>query len=160
MLASLTHPCSGAFCDLELSPSRYRNVLDCCHLLPKIQNHIIWCENLTLHVMGGGMVFRPIIRSHQCSQAPIKYEFFLLTPWPRSQWKRMSMAFVPFGWTHKLTMLSAVELSVWTGVGGCKWLISSKILRSSTPFHAFIYNAPISASAAEDITDLIMDASL
>ena len=159
MLASLTHPCSGAFCDLELPPSRYRNLLDFCHLLPKIQNHIIWCENLTLHVMGGnGFSSNNALAS--MFPGANKIWIFLLTPRPRSQWKRMPMAFVPFGWTHKLTMLSAVELSVWTGVGSCKWLISSKILRSSTPFHAFIYSAPISASAAEDITDLIMDASL
>ncbi len=57
-------------------------------------------------------------------------------------------------------MLSAVKLSVWTGVGGCVCPISSKILRSSTPFRALIYNAPILALAAEDMTNLIMDALL
>jgi hypothetical protein len=57
-------------------------------------------------------------------------------------------------------MLSAVKLSVWTGVGGYVCPISSKILRSLTPFCALMYNALISALAAEDMTDLIMDALL
>ncbi len=72
----------------------------------------------------------------------------------------MSMAFVRFGWTRKLMMLSAVKLSVWMGVGGCVCAISSKILRSLTPLCAFMYNAPILASAADDMTDLMMDVLL
>ncbi len=70
------------------------------------------------------------------------------------------MAFVRFGWTHKLMMPSAVKLSVWMGVGGCVCAISSKILRSLTPLHAFMYNAPILALAADDMTDLMMDTLL
>ncbi len=57
--------------------------------------------------MGGGVVFRPIIRSHQCPRAPIKFELFLI----------------------------------------------------DAPI-ALMYNAPISTLAAEDMTDLIMDALL
>ncbi len=72
----------------------------------------------------------------------------------------MSMAFVHFGWTRKLMMLSAVKLSVWTGVWGCVCAISSKILRSLTPLRAFMYDAPILALAADDMTNLMMDALL
>ncbi len=72
----------------------------------------------------------------------------------------MSMAFVHFGLTGKLMMLSAVELSVWMGGGGCVCPISFKILRSLTPFRAFMYNALILALAADKITALIRDASL
>ena len=72
----------------------------------------------------------------------------------------MSIALVRFGRTRELMMPSAVELSVWTGVGGCGWPISSRIFLSSTPFRAFVYRDPISASAADDMTALMMDASL
>jgi hypothetical protein len=72
----------------------------------------------------------------------------------------MSMAFVRFGWTCKFMMPSAVELSVWTGVGGCGCPITLKIFRSSTPLRAFVYNAPILASAADDMTALMIEASL
>ena len=70
------------------------------------------------------------------------------------------MALVRFGITRKLMIPSAVELSVCTGVGGWGWPISSKMLRISTPFRAFVYSAPSSAYAADDMTALIIDASL
>eukprot|EP00956_Cyclotella_meneghiniana_P040232 scaffold190159_cov36-Cyclotella_meneghiniana.AAC.1 len=70
------------------------------------------------------------------------------------------MALVRLGWTRELMMPSAVEVSVWIGVGGCLWPISSRIFLSSTPLRAFVYNAPISASAADDMTALMIDASL
>jgi hypothetical protein len=57
-------------------------------------------------------------------------------------------------------MPSSVKLSAWMGVGGCVCPISSKILSSSTPFRALMYNAPILALAVDDMTDLIMDALL
>ncbi len=51
-------PLQWSFCDLELPPKN-RNLLDFCYLLPKIQNYIIWCENLIslVTMMGGGMMF-------------------------------------------------------------------------------------------------------
>eukprot|EP00957_Ditylum_brightwellii_P175821 13387798-Ditylum_brightwellii.AAC.1 len=38
------------------------------------------------------------------------------------------------------------------GVGGCGCPISSRAVRSSSPFHAFVHNAPILASAANAMT--------
>jgi hypothetical protein len=79
MLASLTHPCSGAFVIWNFHQVD-RNLLDFRYLLPKIQNYIIWCENLTSHMtmMGGGMMFCQIIRLHKCSRAPIESELYLI----------------------------------------------------------------------------------
>eukprot|EP00956_Cyclotella_meneghiniana_P040712 scaffold203044_cov46-Cyclotella_meneghiniana.AAC.1 len=57
-------------------------------------------------------------------------------------------------------MPSAVELSVCMGVGGCLWPISSNIFRSSTALRALIYNPPVSVSAADDMTALIISATL
>ena len=72
----------------------------------------------------------------------------------------MSMALVCLGITRKLIILSAVELSVCMGVGGCGWSISSRIFCISTPFRAFMYKEPSWASDADDMTALIIDASL
>jgi hypothetical protein len=55
---------------------------------------------------------------------------------------------------------SAVELSVWTGVAGCGCPISSRIILSSTPFRALMYNDRSSDSAAEDMTALMISATL
>ncbi len=46
----------------------------------------------------------------------------------------------------------AVELSVWIGVQGCRWLSSWRVWRIDRAVLALTNNAPISASAAEDIT--------
>ena len=46
----------------------------------------------------------------------------------------------------------AVELSVWTGEGGCFHPIASSGFRSGIISFAAKKNAPVSASAAEDIT--------
>ena len=56
-------------------------------------------------------------------------------------------------------MPSAVELSVWIGVLGCLCPISSKIFLILTPFFALINNAPSSASAADDMTALMISAT-
>ena len=62
----------------------------------------------------------------------------------------MPMSFVHFGWTCKLMMPSAVEMSVAEDVP----------FRSSTPLCAFVYNAPVLALARDDLTALMMEASL
>jgi hypothetical protein len=49
----------------------------------------------------------------------------------------------------------AVILSVSNGVGDCGCPNSSNVVRRTAPYLAFIKTAPISASAAEDITCLI-----
>ena len=78
----------------------------------------------------------------------------------RSQWNRMSIAFVRFGVILPLTTPSAIELSVCNGVGGCGCPISSKMIRMYTASRAMMYNAPNSASVADDMTCLMMWAIL
>ena len=51
---------------------------------------------------------------------------------------------------------SAVVLSVCIGVGGWRCPISSNVMRMGIASLALIYNAPISASAADVITDLMI----
>ena len=53
-----------------------------------------------------------------------------------------------------LEMPLAVELSVWSGVAGCGWPISTRVVLSTVPSFAFKKRAPSSASAAEDMTCL------
>ncbi len=45
-------------------------------------------------------------------------------------------------------------LSVWIGVGGCLWPISSRRCRMGIASRALMYRAPSSASAALDMTAL------
>ena len=68
----------------------------------------------------------------------------------------MSMALVRLGWMMLVMMPSAVELSIWMGVGGCGCPNSSSRCRSGIASRALMYKAPSSASAAEDITALII----
>jgi len=68
----------------------------------------------------------------------------------------MSIALVRLGWILLFITPSAVELSVWMGVRGCGWPISRSICLMCTASFALIYNAPNSASAADDITALII----
>ena len=68
----------------------------------------------------------------------------------------MSMALVRLGCMMLLTMPSAVELSIWMGIGGCVCPSSSSRLRSGMASSALMYRAPSSASAAEDMTDLMI----
>ena len=50
----------------------------------------------------------------------------------------------------------AVELSVWIGVRVCGWPKSSSIVRMDMAVFVLMNNAPSSASAADDMTDLII----
>ena len=68
----------------------------------------------------------------------------------------MSIALVCFGWIVLVTTPNAVELSIWIGVLGWGCPISSNKTRMGTASLALIYNAPSSASAAEDITASII----
>ena len=64
----------------------------------------------------------------------------------------MSIELVAFGWSFFVENNSAVVLSVWIGVGGCLWPISSTFVSPSISYRELIYSAPISASSAEVIT--------
>ena len=66
----------------------------------------------------------------------------------------MSIELVAFGWSFFVENNSAVVLSVWIGVGGCLWPISSTVVSPGISYRELIYSAPISASAAEVITFL------
>jgi hypothetical protein len=66
----------------------------------------------------------------------------------------MSMAFVRFCLIVPLMYHVTVVLSVSIGVGGCVCPNSSNVVLMTAPSFAFIKTAPISASAAEDITRL------
>ena len=69
----------------------------------------------------------------------------------------MSMVLVHLGCTVLVTTPKAVVLSVCKEVLGCGWPISSSSKCMGTASLAFMYRAPSSASAAEDITALIID---
>ena len=64
----------------------------------------------------------------------------------------MSVHLVDFGWRFFVTNLNYVVLSVWIGVGGCLWPISSTFFCAGTACRELIYITTISASAAEVIT--------
>ena len=68
----------------------------------------------------------------------------------------MSMAFNAFGRILLVSSACAVELSVWMGVLGCVCPNSSSVCRMDTAVLALMNNAPSSASAADDITALII----
>ena len=72
----------------------------------------------------------------------------------------MSIAFVLFGWTFLFTTPSAIELSVWSGVGDCLCPISLRMMRMYTASRATMYSAAKSASVAEDMTCLMICAML
>jgi hypothetical protein len=72
----------------------------------------------------------------------------------------MSIDFVYLGWILWLITPSAVELSVWIGVLGCGWPILASICCKYAASFAFNYRAPSSASAADDITALIIVAAV
>ena len=50
----------------------------------------------------------------------------------------------------------AVVLSVWMGVGGCGWPISSAVVCAGIAWREFMYRAPILASSADDMTALMI----
>ena len=68
----------------------------------------------------------------------------------------MSFELVAFGWIFFVTDPNAVVLSVWIGVDGCLWPISSTVFHAGIACCELIYSAPISASAAEVITFFMM----
>ncbi len=55
-----------------------------------------------------------------------------------------------------MTTPSAVLLPVWIGVGGCLCPISSSRCHSGMALRALMYNAPSSASAADNIITLMI----
>ena len=55
-----------------------------------------------------------------------------------SQWKRMSMDLVRFGWIVCFTTPSAVVLSICIGVGNCGWPIFYSRCRSGTASRALM----------------------
>ena len=61
----------------------------------------------------------------------------------------------PFGGLV-LTTPPAVELSTWTGDGGCGCPVSSNMFLMCTASLALMNSAPSSASAADDITALMI----
>ena len=71
----------------------------------------------------------------------------------------MSIAFVCFGYIVFVTTPSAVELLIWIGVGGCGWPISLRRCLCSIAARELIYSAPSSASAADDMTALMICAT-
>ena len=68
----------------------------------------------------------------------------------------MSITFVHLGVILLLTTPSAIALSVCSGVGGCGWPISSRMIQIYTASCALMYRASSSASVADDITCLSM----
>ena len=64
----------------------------------------------------------------------------------------MSADLVAFDWRFFVTNPNDVVLSVWIGVGGCLWPISSTVIRAGIACPELIYIAPIYASASEVIT--------
>ena len=71
----------------------------------------------------------------------------------------MSISFVAFGCIVFVMTPCAVELSVWTCVGGWGCPISSNVFHMGTAFWALMNNAPSLASAADAITALMMVAT-
>jgi hypothetical protein len=72
-----------------------------------------------------------------------------------SQLNHISMAFNALG---RILLVSSawVELSVWMGVRGCGCSISSSVCRMDMAVLALMNSAPNSASAADDITAIII----
>ncbi len=72
----------------------------------------------------------------------------------------MSIALVCLGMNLPLTTPSAIELSVWSGVGGCLCPNSSRMILMYTASRAMMYNAANSASVADNMTCLMTWAML
>ena len=68
----------------------------------------------------------------------------------------MSVDLVALGCKFCITKPRAVVLSVWIGVGGLMWPISSSAVRAVTACLEFMNNAPILASVADDMTFLMI----
>ena len=68
----------------------------------------------------------------------------------------MSMAFSAFGRILLVSSVCAVELLVCIGVRGWGWPNSSSIVHMEMAVFVLMNNAPSSASAVNDVTDLII----
>jgi hypothetical protein len=68
----------------------------------------------------------------------------------------MSIAFSALERILLVSSACAVKLSVWMGVRDCECPISSSVLHMDTAILALMNSAPSSASAADDITALII----
>ncbi len=68
----------------------------------------------------------------------------------------MSMALVHLGCILPLMTLSAIALSVCSGVGGCTWPSSSSMILMQMASQAIMYKPASSALVADDITFLMM----
>ena len=68
----------------------------------------------------------------------------------------MSVDLVARGVRFFITKPRAVMLSVQIGVGGCTWPISSAVVRTGMSCRELMNRAPISASAADDTTELMI----
>ncbi len=68
----------------------------------------------------------------------------------------MSMAFNALGMILFVSCAFAVELSVCIGVSGWGWPSSASVCRIETAIFALMNSAPNSASAADDMTALII----
>ena len=55
-----------------------------------------------------------------------------------------------------LSMLAAVALSQYMGVGGCRWLSYAKVSQIGCPSLTFMNSAPNSASATDDAKNFRM----
>jgi hypothetical protein len=68
----------------------------------------------------------------------------------------MSMAFNAWGRILLVSSAWAAKVLVWMGVQVCKCPISSSVRHMATAVLALMNNTPSSASAADDITTLII----
>jgi hypothetical protein len=73
-----------------------------------------------------------------------------------NQWNCMSMAFSALGRILLVSSACAVKLLVWMGVRDCECPISLSVLHMDTAVLALTNSAPSLASAANDITALII----
>jgi hypothetical protein len=104
-------------------------------------------------VMRRRMVFCEIIRQILKARAPIYIKLALFHP-IFDQIKLHIHGFCAFRFIVPLLYPVAVLLSVSICLGGCLCPNSSNVFLRTFPSYAFIKTAPISASAAEDMTCL------
>jgi len=83
------------------------------HLFTKLKELTERCEEYWSHVamVRRRMMLRPVVGIVRGAGVPINRNCSWLMLQSRSQWKRISMALVRFGYTCLLMMPSAVELS-------------------------------------------------
>ena len=106
-------------------------------------------------VRGGTQMFSKIITLVALARLPVVLELLAVLPVPHEP----VVHFCGLGdlWLQIFVINpSAVVLSVWMSVGGCLWPISSNKCRASIAWLELMYRVPISASAADVITFLII----